>query len=459
MASKGDGTARPFVRINPADLCLYQALVDLMAPAIEGALRPAEEVCGYRLTLTDNPSPFHESPTWADFIKSVRDVLEGGEYDYAASLDVASFFVYVQVDELERQLFEAGAPPRAVRDLGSLLRAWEALGVQGLPQGVFPSSALGSFYLSGLDERLAADGRVFRRYVDDIWVFATSFSDGRRALDLVEKYLFRYRLSLGGRKTNVLRRATALSETETSKEVIERRKQSVREDLEAMAEDAYIDAEFLPDPEDVDVVAVSAEYAELAPQVLAGNYPDAARSHLLEIYRELQALGEPLAVADVPDILLRFPDLSSAAMRYVAATAQADTEGAVAAFLTVLRDDRFHREQELLGIFRAALRLPIGCSTELAAVCKRHAGGSVSELVEARALLAWGAHNEADDFGAADEFWSRTTARWRPYALMAIQGKEPGERDERYDRWSGEARFLRSLADAVKEQPFQWKTL
>jgi len=169
--------------------------------------------------------------------------------------------------------------------------------------------------------------------------------------------------------------------------------------------------------------------------------------------------GEALAVADVPDMLLRFPDLSSAAMRYAAATAQQDLPGAVAAFLAVLDDDRFHREQELLGIFRAALRLPNGCSQELAAICERHAKASVSELVEARALLAWGAHSAADDFSVADAFWARTSAPWRPYVIVAIQSKEQAGRDERYERWSGDARFLRALADAVKGQPFQWKHL
>lgn len=459
MASKGDGTARPFVRLSPIDLCLYQALVDSMAPAIEGTLLSADKICGYRQTLSHDPDPFKDSPTWATFIESVRAVLDSESFDYALRADIASFFVYVEPDELERQLLEVGTPPKPVRDLGNLLRGWAALGVRGLPQGVFPSSALGNLYLSGLDGLLDSEGHVFRRYVDDLWVFVNSFSEGREVLDLLEKYLLRYRLTLGGGKTRVIRRATALSDTETARATIERRKESVREDLAAMAEDPYIDSDFLPDPDDVDLVAVTAEYEELAPEVLSGTYPDGARSRMLEIYRELEALGDPLAVSDTAEMLLRFPDLTAPAMRYVAATAQADLPGALRAFFAVLDEQRFHREQELLGIFRAALRLPNQSSTELAGIFERHALSSVSELAQARALLAWGAQSDSADFAAADSFWSSTQARWRAYVLVAIQSKDRALRNERYQRWSGEARFLRALAESIQAQPFQWRRL
>lgn len=38
MATKGSGTVRPFARLSPLDLLLYQALVDALAPDIEAAL-------------------------------------------------------------------------------------------------------------------------------------------------------------------------------------------------------------------------------------------------------------------------------------------------------------------------------------------------------------------------------------------------------------------------------------
>src|SRR5690242_16741031 len=130
MATKGSGSARPFVRLSPVDLCLYQALVDQMAPAIEDTLRSREEVLGYRQALDDVAYPFEGTPTWKNFVEGVRSVLESGEAAYALNADIASFFVYIEIDELERQLLEVGAPSSCVRDLADLLRAWSALGVR-----------------------------------------------------------------------------------------------------------------------------------------------------------------------------------------------------------------------------------------------------------------------------------------------------------------------------------------
>lgn len=39
-SSKKSGLARPFARLSPTDLTLYQALVDRLAPSIEAVLAP-----------------------------------------------------------------------------------------------------------------------------------------------------------------------------------------------------------------------------------------------------------------------------------------------------------------------------------------------------------------------------------------------------------------------------------
>jgi hypothetical protein len=46
-----------------------------------------------------------------------------------------------------------------------------------------------------------------------------------------------------------------------------------------------------------------------------------------------------------------------------------------------------------------------------------------------------------------------------PYVLVAIQDKETDARDSRYDAWSGEERFLRSVADHLRERRFRWSKL
>jgi hypothetical protein len=58
MATKGSGTVRPFVRINPLDLLLYQALVDRLAVAMEQALQPPDRVFAYRQNLEGTENQF-----------------------------------------------------------------------------------------------------------------------------------------------------------------------------------------------------------------------------------------------------------------------------------------------------------------------------------------------------------------------------------------------------------------
>lgn len=167
MATKGSGTVRPFVRLSPLDLLLYQALVDAVAADLEAALGPRDRVFAYRLDTTGGDDPFAESPRWDDFLMSVREALSTGRHSHVLSGDIASYYVYIDIDELERRLLEVCSNAVAVRDLGDLLRGFQHLGVRGLPQGVPPSSPLGNFYLASLDQAIESWGYEHRRYMDD----------------------------------------------------------------------------------------------------------------------------------------------------------------------------------------------------------------------------------------------------------------------------------------------------
>src|SRR5258708_8884397 len=72
ISSKKSGTVRPFVRVRPRDLILYQALVDRLAPAIESALPPHRLVGAYLPVLAPRdlrrprrptPHQFHDPTT------------------------------------------------------------------------------------------------------------------------------------------------------------------------------------------------------------------------------------------------------------------------------------------------------------------------------------------------------------------------------------------------------------
>jgi hypothetical protein len=158
-------------------------------------------------------------------------------------------------------------------------------------------------------------------------------------------------------------------------------------------------------------------------------------------------------------VLVRLPDLTASAMRYLARSKSRDAATARQAMLEVMSPKRFHRDQEWLHICRAALTFAHRPSPEIADLLGRVAQTHDHPLVRARALLAWGAQSEPSDFSVADVFWPGAAATWRPYVVVAIQGKDEPGRDQRYDRWSGDGRFLRVLSDHIREQRFAWSRI
>jgi hypothetical protein len=204
---------------------------------------------------------------------------------------------------------------------------------------------------------------------------------------------------------------------------------------------------------------VHGAYAEILVSLEQGRYPEGVRSRLTELYRELERARDPFAVAEVPSILSRLPDLTPAAMRYLTRIKTDDAEDVGRVLLELTGDDRFHRDQEWLHICRTAQWYQPRPFQALAERLEEVARSHGHALVAARALIAWGALSDEQDFSLADEIWPLTAAAWRPYVLVAIQRKAVAERDDRYLRWSGEERFLRNVADAIRDRPFNWRSL
>jgi hypothetical protein len=167
IGSKKSGTSRPFARISTVDTLLYQALVDRLAADIEAALAPRDVVFAYRQNLDGDDDAFAGAPMREDYEREAREMLESFEHGhgYAITADIAGHFLHVDIDELERLLYEVSNESDVVRDLAALLRAWQALGIRGLPQGVRPSSPLGNLYLAPLDRLLLAEGVRYVRWM------------------------------------------------------------------------------------------------------------------------------------------------------------------------------------------------------------------------------------------------------------------------------------------------------
>lgn len=317
---------------------------------------------------------------------------------YVLATDVASFFIYIDVDELERRLLAVSDKTAVVRDLGAFLRGMQQLGVRGLPQGVPASSPLGNFYLNELDRELVSAGIDYRRYMDDTWMFVDSHAEARRLQDHVERLLYEDRLSLGGDKVRIRRAGTAERDAQTAQERLRLRRQWTL--FEAAAEAYDADEEIDIDAAEIDEATVHDEYDELLEGLRSDNFVENTRSRFIAVYRELERGQDAYAIEAVPEVLLRLPDMTAHAVRYAARASRTDADSARDALLTLTVADQFHRDSEWVHICRAFLTFADRPCVPLAERMSDVAASHEHPLVRARALLAWGAQSTAGDFAA-----------------------------------------------------------
>lgn len=442
----GQATVRPFVRVHPRDMLLYQALVDAMRDQLESALGPREQALAYRLSPLHQDDPFTDSPRWSDFNVS-RHQLAANAFDgYVIEADVTSFFLNINVSMLERRLLEAGCDGRVVRDLGSLLSGWAAQGLRGLPQGVPPSSPLANFYLSPIDDLLRGEALPFVRYMDDIAIACSTFHEARQLLDTMEELLYEEGLSLGGGKTRIWR----------SEHVLERL--TPEEGIEEMVAELQ-EGDYAPDEEQIAEIRIDRVCEIYDNAVNALDSDEYRRNDFTFAFRQLGRAKSPHALEALPQVLLRMPGLTANACRYLEELAKGEHRNGAAFALAEIASGRFHRTQEWLHILRAVQVIPGRGAESLVDRMASLIANHEHPLVRARALLAWGSQSEPTDFSVADRYFMTEPRQWLPYVLIAIQEKDEAQRNDRYSRWSGEGRSLAHLADSIKSERYGWSRI
>ncbi len=466
FSPKKSATSRPLVRLSPRDLLLYQALVDRLAPDIEAALPSRDIVFAYRQTLGREHDAFADSPTREDYASKAQQLLvDEWDVSYALTGDVAGFFLHIDIDELERLLLSASDQVAVVRDLSELLRGWVALGVRGLPQGIRCSSPLGNLYLAPLDELLLKGGVRFVRWMDDWIIVSSGFHEARRIQNEMERRLYDLGLTLAADKTGIMGWITAAHESKDARQRLAELKVAQREEAKAWIEEQVavtgypVGEDQMPDPKELDRAVVTDKFDELLATVEEERVPRDAHSMGVAVFRDMQALEESRKLDELPGLLMRVPSLTRSALDYVAAVAKQDMPTATSVYRELLDTKRFMSDVEKLTLCASILRLPERKAQRLAESLSTWALSDASELVRARALLAWGAQSPANQFDVADKFWSQAAAPWQPYVLIAIQNKAKRSRDTRYQKWSGEGKFTGELAGEIEQRSFSWRKL
>lgn len=175
---------RPGSILRPLDRFMYQALVD-------NAMEHLEEGQDRSRSFSHVPSdeegymfkPNHES--WESFQVKIAEICDASEYILKA--DISNYFERLPQHNLVNLMSAAGCAPEVVSLLEEMLLAFRERNSFGIIQGVYPSDALGNFYLSALDAHCELGDVLSARYVDDIYMGFTSEASARNGLaDLID---------------------------------------------------------------------------------------------------------------------------------------------------------------------------------------------------------------------------------------------------------------------------------
>lgn len=176
------------------------------------------------VTVTDLPSRL----LYGALVNSIKDYLPpptrgqgkwdafqrfgmSGSHEYIVELDIASFYEFIDHDILANELLLRCMD----LDLCVALKAYlgELLGQgRGIPQMLPTSDRLADAYLSILDRKLAQDGYLVARYVDDIRIIANTWDDANTAIERAAEYARELGLILSAKKTGIFKRTTRVDQ-------------------------------------------------------------------------------------------------------------------------------------------------------------------------------------------------------------------------------------------------------
>ncbi len=196
-------TLRPGTTLLIEDRLVYQALIDKFALRVDRRLEDDTVVYGYRVRSRGSNMFRHGVSMWLKKQDMIRDGYRRDGYRYLLNTDVVAYFEHINHRILDEQLASHGVHAEVRRGLSRLLSHWSNNRGSGIPQGHNPSSLLGNIYLDPVDKAMIRAGYRYFRWNDDIYVFARSKADLRRALKLLNAELRKLRLYIQEAKTDI----------------------------------------------------------------------------------------------------------------------------------------------------------------------------------------------------------------------------------------------------------------
>ncbi len=463
MASKKSGTFRPFVRLTPKDSLVYQCLGDTIALSTEKIIGHKSRIAAYRVTDWDAPDPFTEN-SYVDFTERLKKAIS--QVSFVIRCDITNYYLSIDCDRLIRMLLPK-VDLEICDDLEMLFNSFKLSGVHGLPQGLWTSNLLANYYLHDLDQLFENSGARCFRWVDDIWVLVNSFQDARRMLDQAEYHLYEQGLSFAGEKTQIIRADTALEEITSTHEQIESDAKVLLEEAhynryQLYSNDDPADEDELEEYEDHFVTAAKDRLKELSWTLLASDtrLPPGASKEIKTILIILRTEKDPAALDVIEGVIRRMPDLIKTVINYLASIyrQKSSQERVDSLFCMLLNPENRIRDFERLWVIQGCLQLPRR-SNRIASKLNELASSDQSDLIHARAVLAWGFHSDSMDTRLAEELWSTKDREWKEYAVLALQKKDTKVRNDLFSKWSLESPEIARLTKLLKKNNIRWAKL
>lgn len=391
--AKSEFMTRPVAVLHPDDRAVYAALIDQIAAHIDAVIPDAVYSARVRRKPTPGLLLEDQRRAWLAFEKAGLELYTKHKYSSLLSTDVSSYFEYIDLGMLLKELEMLPAVDETHRKLLSrmLNEIQRNSEVWGLPQANPPSSILGNYYLLPADRILQKHPVVFLRFQDDIKVFANNATSLRVALAELISVLRQRRLNLASQKTKIVEDDDIIEEFE------DMRKRSIEYNLE------------------IDEPAALVELRDLFDQAVSGDIT--SRDVRYAVYR-LQKHGDNHAIPWVLNNLVRVPYLASILRGYLGShwTTEADVQSTVADYL-------LDREKNIYPILEMHLLRLLAGVAEIDGACRKAVWDILRdqnkrEFVREWAAIAAGVHAEAGDAALLRGEFAMTGHYWLRRALL-----------------------------------------
>lgn len=184
-------TTRPAALLTLSDRVVYDALVEALRLRIDAAMVGPDIAYWPRGVRTDKQ--------WRKFENGCID----SDASYVALADITAFYETIEHERLRETLTDLTGRRDVVDALVDFL-SQVMRSTKGIPQGLTPSDALATAYLTPLDHAMSRECLDYHRHGDDIRIGAPTFQDAKRAIHVLEFELRKAGLLLSGSKALVM---------------------------------------------------------------------------------------------------------------------------------------------------------------------------------------------------------------------------------------------------------------